>query len=56
MGIVLDTAGNEGGPASGIISAPTSRVMVCVVPTDEERGIATETLTLLSRPSAAAGV
>jgi acetate kinase len=48
LGIVLDPAANAlGGDGARIVSARGGRVAVCVVPTDEERGIAEETAALL---------
>jgi acetate kinase len=51
LGIAIDPALNESGDGPRVISPPGSRVAVCVVPTDEEAGIAEETLSLLSRPT-----
>jgi acetate kinase len=45
MGIELDEAANQKG--GGRISAPSSRIEVWAIPTDEERMIATETLGLV---------
>lgn len=43
FGIVVDPARNAAGDSARIISSDSGRVAVCVVPTDEERGIAEET-------------
>jgi acetate kinase len=51
LGIVLDPAANASGSGGArIVSARGGRVTVCVVPTDEERGIAEETASLLRLP------
>ncbi|MFY1692414.1 acetate/propionate family kinase [Plantactinospora sp. WMMB782] len=50
LGIVVDPARNAAGPPARVISAEGGRVAVCVVPTDEERGIAEETAAAL-RPA-----
>src|SRR5262249_33754529 len=48
LGIVLDPAANAAsGDGARVVSARGGRVAVCVVPTDEERGIAEETAALL---------
>ncbi len=47
LGIVLDPAANAAGGGARTVSARGARVAVCVVPTDEERGIAEETAALL---------
>jgi acetate kinase len=47
LGVRADHAANETGPEERRISAPDSAVEVWVVPTDEEREIARETLRLL---------
>ena len=47
LGIVLDPAANAAGGGARVVSARGARVAVCVVPTDEERGIAEETAALL---------
>jgi len=44
LGIAVDAGRNEAGPGERIISADGAEVAVCVVPTDEEREIATQTL------------
>jgi acetate kinase len=44
LGIAVDAARNEAGTGERIISRDRAEVAVCVVPTDEEREIATQTL------------
>jgi acetate kinase len=51
LGVVPDPAANAEGKS--VISRPESRVVLLVVPTDEELMIAQHTLTLLSKPSRA---
>jgi acetate kinase len=51
LGVVPDPAANAAGKS--LISRPESRVVLLVVPTDEELMIAQHTLTLLSKPSRA---
>jgi acetate kinase len=51
LGIVVDPERNAAaGSAARIVSTAGARVAVCVVPTDEERGIAQETADLLGLP------
>ncbi|AVT38149.1 hypothetical protein C6W10_18780 [Plantactinospora sp. BB1] len=50
LGIVVDPARNASGAPARTISADAGRVAVCVVPTDEERGIAEETAAVLRAP------
>lgn len=40
LGIELDEAANAGGPKDRVISSGSSRVKVCIIPTNEEVGIA----------------
>ncbi|SHN81904.1 acetate/propionate family kinase [Desulfitobacterium chlororespirans] len=40
LGVELDEAGNVEGPKERVISADTSKVKVCIIPTNEEEGIA----------------
>ncbi|GIH21106.1 acetate/propionate family kinase [Rugosimonospora africana] len=47
LGIVVDPARNRSGTGARVVSPDTGRVVVCVVPTDEERAIAQETAALL---------
>jgi len=48
MGIKLDAAKNKGiHGEEAVISTPDSKVTVCVIPTDEELMIATDTMSLL---------
>ena len=48
MGIKLDKEKNKGvRGVEAVISAPDSKVTVCVIPTDEELMIATDTMNLL---------
>lgn len=49
MGVAVDPVRNEAtGPGARIISPPEGRVAVCVVPTDEELEIATQTRAVLA--------
>jgi acetate kinase len=50
LGIRLDPAANGTGPAERHISTVDSEIAVWVVPTDEERQIATETARRLDLP------
>jgi acetate kinase len=50
MGVSLDLAKNkEVFGEEAIISTPDSRVTVCVIPTDEELMIATDTFNIVSK-------
>jgi len=40
MGIELDEAANAAGPKDRVISTGASQVKVCIIPTNEEVGIA----------------
>jgi len=48
MGVKFDAEKNKGiHGEEAVISAPDSKVTVCVIPTDEELMIATDTMNLL---------
>ena len=48
MGVKIDKEKNKGiRGVEAVISAPDSKVTVCVIPTDEELMIATDTMNLL---------
>lgn len=49
MGIDLDEAANAGGAKDRVISAGSSRVTVCIIPTNEEVGIAQDIFDNFSR-------
>ena len=48
LGIAVDAGRNDAGTGERIISPDGAVVTVCVVPTDEEREIATQTLAAVS--------
>jgi acetate kinase len=50
LGIEVDPVANRAGTAARLISPPAGRVAVCVVPTDEERAIASDVGQLLDLP------
>ncbi|WP_422769414.1 acetate/propionate family kinase [Plantactinospora sp. WMMC1484] len=50
LGITVDPSRNASGAPARVISPETGRVAVCVVPTDEERGIVEETAATIPRP------
>ena len=49
LGIKIDTEANKVKGEEAIISAPGSKVTVCVIPTDEELMIAKDTMALLKK-------
>ena len=50
MGIVIDPAANQANRSQeGVISTPDSKVTVCVIPTDEELLVASDTLDIISK-------
>jgi acetate kinase len=55
LGIAVDPDRNRAGDAARVISPDGSRVVVCVVPTDEERAIAEEVSRLLAARSVPPG-
>ena len=49
LGIKIDSEANNTRGEEAIISAPDSKVTVCVIPTDEELMIAKDTMALLKK-------
>ena len=53
LGVELDTAANDDGPAERVVTTPGSRVVGLVVPTNEELEIARACLTVLGERAGA---